>query len=276
MTDRRVAVGVDGSLISVRALDWAAQEAVRRGAGLRVVYAVPDCDEAGPVLGAAAGRVRARHPGLALETEAVEGGVVKALARESEEAALTVVGTRGFGGFTGLLLGSVSLRLAAHAHGPLAVVRGDHLRTAHQGPGDAARPASDGDGVVLLGLTADTDTRTCAYAFQDAERRGTALRVLRSPTRDHATHGAPVVNPARPPAAEPAAGCALTRLRDLYPAVGVETRMVRTGPAQALLDATREAAVVVIGGRRRAGDLGPVAHTLVHRSHCPVIVVPAA
>ncbi|GGJ06600.1 universal stress protein [Streptomyces brasiliensis] len=257
MTDRRVAVGVDGSLISVRALDWAAQEAVRRGAALRVVYAVPDRDEAAPVLDAAAARVRARHPELPLETDAVEGGVVRGLARESGTAALTVVGTRGFGGFTGPLFGSVSLRLAAHAQGPLAVVRGEH----------PCAGETSGDGVVLLGLNDDTDERTAAYAFGDAERRGAAVRVLRAWVRGRAR------------AVEAAPRASLARLRDLYPAVGLETRTVRNGPAHALLDATREAAVVVIGAHRRPGGLGPrlgpVALTLVHRSHCPVIVVPA-
>ncbi|WP_416966007.1 universal stress protein, partial [Streptomyces sp. Agncl-13] len=49
MTLHQVIVGVDGSLVSVRALDRAADEAARRGLALGVVYAVPDSDEAGPV-----------------------------------------------------------------------------------------------------------------------------------------------------------------------------------------------------------------------------------
>src|SRR3954470_1232933 len=103
-----VVVGVDGAVISVRALDRAAEDAVRRGAALRVVYAVSDLDEAGPVLASAAARARARHPGLRVVTRAVRGGPVQALTRESRDAALTVVGTRGLGGVAGLVLGSVS------------------------------------------------------------------------------------------------------------------------------------------------------------------------
>ncbi|MFI6495566.1 universal stress protein [Streptomyces sp. NPDC050564] len=61
------------------------------------------------------------------------------------------------------------------------------------------------------------------------------------------------------------------------PPVEVETSTVRTGPSQALLDATRDAAVVVVGAhhrsRRPGPQLGPVAHVLLHRSHCPVVVV---
>ncbi|MFI6495567.1 universal stress protein [Streptomyces sp. NPDC050564] len=95
MTTRHVTVGVDGSLIAVRALDRAAEEAVLRGAVLDVVYAVPDLDEAGPVLASATARVNERYPGLPVTASAFEGGSVQALARHGRDAALTVVGTRG-------------------------------------------------------------------------------------------------------------------------------------------------------------------------------------
>lgn len=126
MTLHHTVVGVDGSLVSVRASDWAAAEAVRHGTALRVVYAVADRDEAAPVLASAASRVRQRYPDLAVETVAAECGAVAALVRESADAELTVVGTRGLGALTGAAFGSVSLRLAALAQGPLLVVRGDH------------------------------------------------------------------------------------------------------------------------------------------------------
>ncbi|KUO17823.1 stress-inducible protein [Streptomyces dysideae] len=268
-------VGVDGSLNAVRALDWAADEAARRAAELRVVYAVPDHDEAGPVLASAAARIRERHPGLPVVTRAAEGGVVRELVRESEGAELTVVGTRGLGGVTGLLAGSVSLRLAAHVHGPLLVVRGDH-------------PCDDGR-EVLLGLEGDADAHAAAYAFQEAERRGVRLRVLHSRTHRYITPELPSLIPATSPgqraqvredrAEEAVPRFSLARLQDEHPEVAVETRTVRTGPAHALLTATHESAVVVIGAHRRTSrlgpQLGPVAHTLLHRSHCPVVLVPA-
>lgn len=274
MTLHHVVVGVDGSLVAVRALDRAAGEAVRRGAALHIVYAVPDRDAAGPVLASAASRVRERHPRLPVVTAAAEGGAVRALARESEGAALTVVGTRGFGGLTGLLFGSVSLRLAALAHSPLLVVRGDH-------------PREDG-GEVLLGLADDADAEVAAYAFQEAERRGSRLRVLHSRTHRHITPELPSLLPATSPgqkqlaqqdrAEEAVPRFTIARLQEQHPEVGVEARTVRTGPAHTLLEATRDAAVVVIGAHRRTGrpgpHLGPVAHTLLHRSHCPVVIVP--
>ncbi|MGY4742225.1 universal stress protein [Streptomyces sp. ATMOS53] len=219
-------VGVDGSLISVRALDWAADEAVRYGITLRVLYAVPDRDEAAPVLGHALSRIRARHPELPVETVAAEGGAVRALTRESVDADLTVVGTRGLGALTGPAFGSVSLRPAALTQGPLLVVRGDH--------------ACDDGRDVLLGLADDTDEQAAFYAFLEAERRGARLRVLHGPSHRQATPELPSMVPARSPGQE--------RL-----------------------------ALVVIGAHRRTSvlgpRLGPVAHTLLHRAHCPVVLV---
>ncbi|MGW2912412.1 universal stress protein [Streptomyces asoensis] len=275
MTMRHIAVGVDGSVHSVRAADRAAAEAERHGVALRVLYAVPDRDEAAPVLRSAASRIRRRHPGLPVETVAVEGGAVHALARESEVADLTVVGTRGLGALTGTAFGSVGTRLAALTRGPLLVVRGD-------------APHDDGRD-VLLGLEDDTDAEAAAYAFQEAERRGARLRVVRCGSRRRVMSEPRSATPARGPDRErPAAReartgeavqrYALTRLRDVHPDVPVDTRAVRTTPAEALPEATRGAAVAVVGAHRRASvfgpRLGPVAHTLLHRSHCPVILVP--
>ncbi|MFC8243946.1 universal stress protein [Streptomyces chartreusis] len=275
MTPHHVVVGVDGSLNAVRALDWASDEAARRGAALRVVHAVPDRDEAEPVLSSAAARVRERHPDLSVEVKAMEGGTVRALLRESEGSELTVVGTRGLAGVTALLAGSVSLRLAAHVHGPLLVVRGDH--------------ACDGERTVLLGLEDDSDADAASYAFAEAERRGARLRVVHS-THRYVTPELPSLIPGTSPgqrrraqndlAEDAVPRFNLARLRDEHPEVGVETRTVRRGAARALLDDTRESAVVVIGARRRSSrlgpQLGPVAHTLLRSSHCPVVLVPTA
>ncbi|MFJ9898272.1 universal stress protein [Streptomyces sp. NPDC091280] len=281
MTLHHVAVGVDGSLLSVRALDRAADEAARRHSELRVVYAVSDCDEAGPILASAVTRVHERHPDLRVMTKAVEGPAVRVLTEESKCAALTVVGTRGFGGVVGTLLGSVSLRLAAHAHGPLMVVREDHRC-------DSGTVPWAGGPAVLLGLESDTDVDAAVYAFAEAERRGAWLRVLHAQTQRHVTPELPSLISATSPgqqrmaqrdrAEEAVPRFSLARLREHHPTVGVDARTVRTGPSRALLEATRQAAVVVIDAHRRNGHvglrLGPVAHTLLHRSHCPVVLVP--
>lgn len=274
MTTPHVTVGVDGSLIAVRVLDQAADEAALRGTALEIVYAVHDIDEAGPILASSALRARARHPGLMVTTSAAQGSPVQALLRHGQDAALIVVGTRGLGGVAGRLFGSVSLRLAARSHTPLLVVRGDH------------QPARRG-GVLVLGLESEADTDAAAYAFAEAERRGSGLRILRAWTYRHLTPEQPdplpthrlqddLVRQARTEQAVPR--FAVAGLREQHPGVGVETRAVRSSPAYALLEATRDADVVVIGAHRhpnRLGpQLGPVTHALLHRSHCPVLVVP--
>lgn len=276
MTDPHVVVGVDGSLVAVRALDWAAEEAVRRGTALRIVYAVPCRDEAGPVLASAAARVHQRHPGLTVESGAVERGAVEALAAESVEAALTVVGTRGLGSVTGLVAGSVSWRVAARVRGPLAIVRGD--------------PARGRNREVLLGLESDADDAATAYAFQEAVRRKARLRVVRSSTHRHtapelpspvtATSRGRERQPRNDRVEEAVPLFSVARLREKYPEVRVDSRTVHRGPAHALLSGTRHADVVVIGTRQRAirlgPPLGPVAQTLSQHARCPVVLVPTS
>ncbi|MET7689270.1 universal stress protein [Streptomyces sp. NPDC005483] len=271
---RHVVVGVDGSLVSTRALDLAADEAARRATALRVLYAVPDRDEAGPVLASAVRRVHERHPGVPVVTTVAEGDAVHALTRESEDAALTVVGTRGLGGFAGLVTGAVSPRLAAHTHGPLLVVRGNRPYDEHRD--------------VLLGLESGTGTETAVHALEEAQRRGARLLVLQSGTRRHPSSELPSPLPAagpgqRRPAVrgrteEAVSRFVLAGVREQHPGVEIESRTVRTAPAHALVEASREAAVVVIGahrpGSRHGTRLGPVAHALLHHSHCPVLIVP--
>ncbi|MGW2829636.1 universal stress protein [Streptomyces sp. NPDC001286] len=282
MNLQHVVVGVDGTLVAVRALDRAADEAARRDAELRVVYAVPDRDEAPPILASAVARVHARRPGMRVTAEVVQGNAVRELTDASEGAALTVVGTRGFGGVTGTLFGSVSLRLAAQVHGPLMVVRGDH-------PVDHAAEPFDAGRHVLLGLQGDGDADVAAYAFEEAERRGVWLHVLHSWNHRHVAPELPSLIPATSPgqqrlaqhdrAEEAVPRFSLARLQERHPQVGVDARTVRGGPAHALLEATADASVVVIGAHRRTGRVGPhlgtVAHTLLHHSHCPVVLVPA-
>ncbi|WP_258563551.1 universal stress protein [Streptomyces phytophilus] len=64
------------------------------------------------------------YPGVRVERTAVEGSARELLIEASRDAGLLVTGARGRGGFTGLLLGSVSHALLQHAHCPVAVVRG--------------------------------------------------------------------------------------------------------------------------------------------------------
>lgn len=135
----RVVVGVDGSKGSRVALEWALEEARLRHATVTAVTAwspvltgyikappAPFIDPA--MLDEAAAKVLkdaledVDTRGLTVETKVVAGGAAEAITSESTNADLVVVGTRGHGGFTGLLLGSVSQQVAHHANCPVVIV----------------------------------------------------------------------------------------------------------------------------------------------------------
>ena len=129
----RVVVGVDGSDGCSKALEWAAAEANRIGAILEVnaVYA-PGYEFITPdevqqtmqdLIDEAIDRVAALAPGVAIEGMTHVGSPARTLIEASWGADLLVVGSRGLGGFTGLLLGSVSQQCSLHAHCPILIVR---------------------------------------------------------------------------------------------------------------------------------------------------------
>ena len=142
--DKVVVVGVDGSEAGRRALKWGFREAQLRGLRLRAIGVVqlhlvalsvpgyPYADETYINELVAATReevasevaaVKADFPEVEAEVEAVLGTPAETLVEASEGAELLVVGSRGRGGFSGLLLGSVSQQVVSHAHVPVLVVR---------------------------------------------------------------------------------------------------------------------------------------------------------
>lgn len=134
-------VGVDDSRGARMAVEWAAHQAAATGGRLRVVHAyefpVAWIDAYAPELPAWRDRARRDAEELTeqvvsdvldpgeregVEIAVVEGNPVDVLHDESRDAAVVVVGSRGRGGFTGLLLGSVSQRVAQHAACPVVIV----------------------------------------------------------------------------------------------------------------------------------------------------------
>jgi nucleotide-binding universal stress UspA family protein len=136
-----VVVGVDGSEVSGRAVGFAFEEASLRGAPLVALHAwrFPVSGQAGdmlplvydaeqvaeeeePVLAAATAGWSERYPEVTCTRSMRRARPAKALVEESERAQLVVVGARGRGGFTGLLLGSVSHAVLHHGRCPVAIV----------------------------------------------------------------------------------------------------------------------------------------------------------
>lgn len=132
-TAHRILVGVDGSEDSTRALEWAAKEAVRAGALLEILaawepgYEFITPKEVGETLerivNDATQRAKEIAPGIVTIGTTHEGSPAAVLIAGSEGADLLVVGSRGLGGFRGLLLGSVGLKCASHAMCPTVIVR---------------------------------------------------------------------------------------------------------------------------------------------------------
>ncbi|EEP69829.1 UspA domain-containing protein [Micromonospora sp. ATCC 39149] len=141
-TDGPVVVGVDGSALSHAAVEFAAEAATVRGVTLRAVHAYRHPASTGPgdmqplvhdkrelrseeerVLAESLAGLGERWPQLPVEAAAVRDRPVAALTEASRGAQLLVVGGRGRGEFTGLVLGSVSHAVLHHADCPVAVVR---------------------------------------------------------------------------------------------------------------------------------------------------------
>lgn len=135
----RIVVGVDGSESSKEALRWAARFLAVTGGWIDAVtvwhapasyglsYAPADWNpeqDAGKVLSSTVAEVFGSDPPLGLRQSVREGNPAKVLLDESRDAELLVVGSRGHGGFTGLLLGSVSAHCAEHSRRPVLVVHG--------------------------------------------------------------------------------------------------------------------------------------------------------
>ncbi|MFJ7159895.1 universal stress protein [Streptomyces sp. NPDC101118] len=169
MTTRGITAGVDGSPESLAAADWAADEAARRGTSLRLLHAwrwepldLPlvqnpetEAERARVLLEAALARVRARRPELAVAATVVPEHAVPALLRESRDAELLVLGSRGHGAVLGFLLGSYGQQVIAEAHCPVVSVRRPAGSEAHMnhlpdhatpGRGGPHRDASGGKG----------------------------------------------------------------------------------------------------------------------------------
>jgi nucleotide-binding universal stress UspA family protein len=137
-----IVVGVDGSKGSADARRWALQEARLRGAKVRVAHAwaypeastyhqaahllrIPFAEEAAALLDRMVEEAGAEADGIEIGKEVVEGQAGPILVKAARRASMLVVGSRGLGGFSGLLLGSVSQQCAHHAPCPLVIVKTD-------------------------------------------------------------------------------------------------------------------------------------------------------
>ncbi len=280
-----IVVGVDGSQTALDAVQWAACESRHRHIGLRLVDAVGPMpptrpgdprvgvlyrealrEEAADAVGAAAVLARQIAPGADVVTEVLTGEPVPTLVAESGRAPLVVLGDRGAGGVTALLVGSVAVALAAHAQCPVVVVRG----SAGGGPVPMEGPVVVGVDGSLGGAAA------IAFAYEAASARRVPLVAV------HTWHDSIADRLTSPPDGQAAFQEEnltewLAARGAKFPDVTVRRVVARDRPARALLEQSAGAQLVVAGSRGRgtfAGlVLGSVSQALLHHAPCPVAVV---
>jgi nucleotide-binding universal stress UspA family protein len=280
-----VVVGVDGSAADTAAVRWAVQEAHRCPARLCVVHALSQrhsvaFHRAGPafvaeerraaddVLGSAVRQARALAADVDVHPVLEVGPPAVALLLRAAAADLVVLGSKGRGGFAGLLLGSTSLHVAMHASCPVVVLRG---------PCAGAGAAS---GRIVVGADGSPSSESALrFAFTRARRDSRGLTVVRA-------WGATAVFVDVPGSAkwervekeeQATLSEALVPWRDRYPGVDVLEKSVLGNAAALLVDESAAAELLVVGSRGHGGFagllLGSVSHAALHHAHCPVAVV---
>ncbi|GAA1388120.1 universal stress protein [Catellatospora chokoriensis] len=297
-----VIAGFDSSPSSLDAASFAADLALRRQAPLHLVYGylspLYGYGVAGIVgryfdesairesidrsLTDAVETLRRRFPELGeVVARQVVGGPAQVLIEQSRTAAVTVVGSRGVGGFAELLVGSVSSQVAAHAHGPVIVVRPpvpDHrIGPGFEQPPPAVKPA----GPVVVGVDGSAASQAAlAFAADEALSRDVPLVAVHvyGPqlwlhADPHSATGHAAEDRARRLLADAAAASSTAR-----PQLNLQTRLVHSlNTEHSMIEISRGATMIVVGCRGRGGFagmlLGSVSRALVHHAHCPVVVI---
>ena len=284
-----IVVGYDGSAAAAAALTWAIDEGRRLATPVRLVYVLewpvhldpiaqrpagwPDSQfrrDAEAVVEEAAADAARSEPDVTVRSVVLEGPVAATLCTLSAQARMIVLGHRGVGGFSGLLVGSVSLAVTAHAHCPVVVVRG-------------GSPEERRDLPVAVGVDDSvTSQLAIGFAFEEAASRGVGLVAVRAwqpPPVPWRTDVRPLSLDADEleTAERHALHEALAPWRDRYSAVPATTRLCPSNASHALVTQSGEAQLIVVGSRGRGGFtgllLGSVSQQLLHHAHCPVAVV---
>jgi nucleotide-binding universal stress UspA family protein len=275
----RVLVGFDGSADSQRALEWGLHEAIRRNAPLMVLVARADPNGLpGWSLGGTAALTqeaadlakdflaRSGVPGHQVEVR--DGSPAELLIEASHGAALTVLGSRGHGRVSGMLLGSVSQHVARHAASPVVVVREQHDPQATR---------------VIVGVDGSGGSRAALeFGFEHASRTGAELFAI---IGWHLSGDplSPVGGPELNKSLEEIDGVdrllaeSLAGLADKYPDVTCHREAIPVRAVRTLSDASHQAALVVVGSRGLGAFagllLGSVSQEVLHQAQCPVAVV---
>ena len=185
---RQVVVGADGTEVGLGAVRWAAQEAARRNAGLRIVHAAPylgrpessgapppELPRARSITAVAYTVARHTEPGVQSSTEVVPDEPVTALLRAAADSQLVVLGSSATGAADEMVLVTLAVRMAARSPVPVVVV------PRRRGAVPADRPA-----VAVLGVGEVADDEAVAlFAASTAQRSGVPLTLLQTRRSQH-------------------------------------------------------------------------------------------
>jgi nucleotide-binding universal stress UspA family protein len=284
-----VVVGVDGSWSALKAVRWAAREAERRDALLRLVhvchlvpvrhprqiappleYHAAIVEEGRHWLTEADEAARRTVPGVAVITVLHDGTPADVLVTESSTAQLMVLGSRGLGGFASLLVGSVAVALSAHGHCPVVVMRSSSV------------DESPEEGPVVVGVDgSELSDAALTFAFEAAAARDVPLVAVHT-WQDVHLAGAWTLLPGTidwdwlQSEEEDRLDERIAGWREKYPHVELRSLVVRDRPARALLEHAAGAQLIVVGSRGHGAftgmGLGSVSQTLLHHAECPVAV----
>ncbi|MGN9895050.1 universal stress protein [Micromonospora sp. L31] len=283
MSRDEILVGYDGSADASLALDWALDEAQRGGRPVRLAYVFEWLTVTGwigpgvapgiwpdetarrqveELVHKAAADAVAQRPGTTVHGEVYDGPPALVLQERSADAGLLVLGSRGHGGFAGLLAGSTAVAVTAHAHCPVVVVRA----------GQAA-----GAGPVVVGVDGSESSRVAlGFAVESAAQRRVPLRVVRVVAPPAGRRPSDHDERATVAGERAAVEESLAPWRDTFPDVDIDIEVAPGNPAAALVEASRSAQLVVVGSRGLGGLrgmlLGSVSQQLLQHSSCPVVV----
>lgn len=289
----KIVVGVDGSAASSAALRWALDEARLRGAQVEALHAfaypeVSTTSQAMHLIETDFASFRAAgteivekalgEAGMAAERvevkrSVVEGPPAPALLDAAKEADLLVAGSRGHGGFAGLLLGSVSEQLAHHAPCPVVIVRQ---------PGKEKSMTTSTSAPIVVGVDgSDHADRALVWALDEAELRAAKLHVVTAWHVPAMVYGGPgfVVSPSADDsfraAAKDVGEAAAEKARDA--GVDAETSVQQGQAADVLIETAANADLLIVGSRGHGGFvgllLGSVSSQCAHHAPCPLVIV---
>jgi nucleotide-binding universal stress UspA family protein len=287
MTVNGVVVGVDGSPAGGHALDWAADAAHMHGLPLTIVHALPDVEgevvTAGqsqgndPVVDEAVERARKRQPALDVRGVQYPEPPVQSLLAAAEDATFVVLGSRGYEGFRGLLVGSTALHVVPYAPCPVVVVHPDDEDDSTESGDSAARHP----GQVVLGYDGSAAANAAAvFALEHARAMsGGVVAVAVTKARSAAEMENVDLDAAAVGSAEASFWAPVRLAAAEFASVPVRYRAGRGRPATVLIEESDGCALAVVGARGLGGFrqvvMGAVSQQLIAHADCPVAVVRA-